>query len=195
MTPPDAADLAAAAAAALAAASEMQRLDPGPMAELRRMSPDDPAPAFWRLAVRHRAMTASPERRADWVRILRILALLTPKGAPEGRLPLHDTKRPLGAVLCDGGDPGWRPQGTPPDGVFSERRLVQLLATRGEARAEALERAARMISAKRDPKSGIDVPQIAFALLWPAYATPLIAEAYFRRLDRATRAPSEETTE
>lgn len=194
MTPPDAADLAAAAAAALAAASEMQRLDPGPMAELRRMTPDAPAPAFWRLAVRHRAMTGSPERRADWVQILKILALLTPKGAPEGRPPLHAYKRPLGAVLCDGGDPDWKPQGTPPDGVFSERRLVQFMATRGKARGEGLERAARMIAAKRNPASGIDVTQITFALLWPTYAAPLIAEAYFKRLDSAARAPSEETS-
>lgn len=189
MTPPDAADLAAAAAAALAAAAEMQRLDPGPMAELRRMTPDDPAPAFWRLAVRHPAMT---ERRADWVQVLKILAILTSKGAPEGRLPLHDRKRPLGEVLCDGGDPDWRPHGTPPDGVFSERRLVQLLATRGNARFVALERAARMIAAKRNPASGIDVTQIAEAILWPERTAP-IAEAYFRRLDRAARDPSEES--
>lgn len=194
MTPPDAADLAAAAAAALAAAEEMQRLDPGPMAELRRMTPDAPAPAFWRLAVRHRAMT---ERRAGWIHILKILALLTPKGAPEGRPPLHAYERPLGKVLCDGGDPDpkWRPQGTPPDGVFSERRLVQLLATRGKARFVALERAARMIAAKREPASGIDVTQIAFALLWPEVANPIIAEAYFKRLDTTARATSEETPE
>jgi CRISPR system Cascade subunit CasB len=190
MTPPNPSE----GAAAIGAAKEMQRLDPGPMAELRRMQPDNPAPAFWRVAVRHDTMRK--QNRDKWVHILRILALLTPKGEapPDGRPPLHDYKRPLGEVLCDGGDPDWKPQGTPPDGVFSERRLVQLLATRREARRVALERAARMIAAKRNPASGIDVTQVARAILWPEDTAP-IAEAYFRRLDRAARAQSEESSE
>lgn len=180
----------ASSAAALAAADAMRRLDTGPMAELRRMLPDNPAAAFWRIAVQHKVMTDHPD---DWVWILRILALLTPKGeAPAGgRARIHTYNRPFGEVLCDGGDPAWIPQSTTADGVVSERRLMLLLATRGEARRVALERAARMIARSMVPGSGIDVTQIAQALLTPENTAPL-AEAYFRRLDRATRTPVEE---
>ncbi|WP_295048841.1 hypothetical protein [uncultured Paracoccus sp.] len=128
--------------------------------------------------------------------ILRILALLTPKGEPPpgGRPLLHNAARPLGRVLCDGGDPGWQPQGDSPDGVFSERRLVQLLATRGPARAVALERAARILAPRIQPGTGVNVAQIALALLDPGDTAP-IARAYFLRLDGVTRNISEETTE
>lgn len=39
---------------------------------------------------------------------------------------------------------------------------------------------------------GVDVTQIAAAILWPADTAP-IAEAYFRRLDQVARAQSEES--
>ena len=180
----------AIAAAAISAARAMRHLSTGAMAELRRMDAANPAPAFWRLAVRSPVMM---DNQAGWVTILRILALLNPKGEPppEGRPLLHNGARPLGRVLCDGGDPGWQPEGDNPDGVVSERRLVQLLATRGAARAVALERAARMLAPRIQPGSGIDVAQVALALLEPD-DTATIARAYFRRLDGATRTASEE---
>ena len=58
---------------------------------------------------------------------LRILALLNPKGEPlpEGRPLLHNGARPLGRVLCDGGDPGWQPEGDNPDGFVSDRGLAR----------------------------------------------------------------------
>lgn len=183
----------AIAAAAISAARAMRCFSTGAMAGLRRMDAANPAPAFWRISVRSPVM-ANDE--ADWVTILRILALLTPKGEtpPEGRSPLHNAARPFGRVLCDGGDPGWQPQGDNADGIVSERRLVQLLATRGPARAVALERAARMLAPRIQPGSGVDVAQIALALLDPA-DTAAIAKAYFRRLDGATRTASEEKPE
>lgn len=183
----------AIAAAAISAARAMRHLSTGAMAELRRMDAANPAPAFWRIAVRNPLMM---DNQANWMTILRILALLTPKGdvPPEGRPLLHNKARPFGRVLCDGGDPGWQPQGDSPDGVVSERRLVQLLATRGPARAVALERAARMLAPRMQPGTGVDVAQIALALLDPNDTAP-IARAYFRRLDGATRIASEEKTE
>lgn len=166
--------------AAVHAAREMRRLDPGAMAALRRMTPETPAPAFWKIAVtRKEVMLDGP--RGKWAEILRIFAILTPRGAPESRPGLHDGERPncrFGAALCDGGDPGW--DGKRP--VMSERRLAQLLATRGDARTEALVRAARLIAAKRDPRAGLDVRSIAWAVLNPDN-TNAIAEAYYRRLD------------
>lgn len=183
----------AIAAAAISTAREMRHLSTGAMAELRRMDAANPAAAFWRIAVRNRIMM---EDQANWVTILRILALLTPKGEPppEGRPVLHNAARPFGRVLCDGGDPGWQPQGDNSDGVVSERRLMQLLATRGPSRAVALERAARMLAPRIQPGSGVDVAQIALALLDPG-DTATIAKAYFRRLDGATPTASEENPE
>lgn len=181
----------AIAAAAISAARAMRHLSTGAMAELRRMDADNSAPAFWRIAVQSPVMMRD---RAAWVTILRILALLMPKGEPppEGR-QLHNGARPFGRVLCDGGDPGWVPESENAAGVVSERRLVQLLATRGPARAVALERAARMLAPRIQPGSGVDVAQIALALLDPADTAP-IAQAYFHRLDRAIRIASEEKT-
>ena len=186
MTRPDPAERSAAASAAIDAADKMRWLDPGEMAALRRMTEEKPAAAYWRVAVKHKIMTRDDAARRDWTAILRILAILTPKGEapPGGRPALHDAARALGRVLCDGGDPDWPARGIQPeDGVFSQRRLVQFLATRGPARLVALERAARVVAAQRNPASGIDVTQIAAALLWPSYTAP-IAEAYFCRLDR-----------
>lgn len=182
----------AIAAAAISAARAMRHLSTGAMAEMRRMDADNPAPAFWRIAVRSPVILRD---QAAWVTILRILALLMPKGEPppEGR-QLHNGARPFGRVLCDGGDPGWVPQGDDPDGVVGERRLVQLLATRGRARAVALERVARMLAPRLQPGSGVNVAQIALALLDPADTAP-IARAYFRRLDGAARTSPEEKTE
>lgn len=192
MTRPDL-EWRAIAAAALHAARGMRHLSPGGMAELRRMDAETPAPALWRIAVRCPVMLAD---HANWVTLLRIFALLVPKGElpPEGRPKLHNRKRPFGEVLCDGGDPGWTPQGDNPDGVLSERRLMQLLASRGPARAVALERAVRMLANRMQPGTGVDVTQIALALLDPTDTTA-IARAYFSRLDHASRAPSQEKTE
>lgn len=182
----------AIAAAAISAARAMRHLSTGAMAELRRMDAANPAPAFWRIAVQSQIITRD---QSNWVTILRIFALLMPKGeAPADGRHLHNGARPFGRVLCDGGDPGWQPQGDSPDGIFGERRLVQLLATRGPARAVALERAARMLAPRIQPGSGVDVAQIALALLDPA-DTATIAQAYFRRLDGATRISSQEKTE
>ena len=178
-------------AAVVAAAEEMRRLDPGGMAALRRMTAQDPAPAFWKLAIRHPVMTRA---RSAWVEILRILAILTPRGAPETRPRLHDGANPhakLGAALCDGGRRDWAAGNRP---LVSERRFTQLLATRGPARAEALVRIARMLAANRDPAAGLDVRSIAWARLHPE-DTIKLAEAYYRRLDHMGAGATKETIE
>ena len=167
--------------AAVGAAHALRLLDPGPLAELRRMEPEIAAPAFWCLAARYPDTIGA--RSAEWVEIIRILAILTPKGDPEGRPALHDPTRQLGWVLCEGGDPGWS-GGRP---VLSERRLAQLLASRGPARGVALTRAARALAQGRPSYAGLDVRGIAWAILNPT-STARIAEQYYRRLDRSTAA-------
>ena len=174
------------AQASRAAAATMQHLGPGPLAELRRMEKGAGAPGFWRLAAQH--PNTIGRRADDWMDIIRILAILITKG-DQSCARLHDSKRRLGAVLCDGGDPGW----SGPNPVFSERRLAQLMAARGPQRAVLLERAARMLARSREPGSGIDVVDIALVLLSPDVGRRL-AEPYYRRLDHAERA-AEKTKE
>lgn len=178
----------------LAVAHALQRLDPGSLADVRRMAAGTAAPAFWRLAAQHPDTIG--RQRTEWIEIIRILAILTPRGAPEDRPALHDPARRFGAVLCDGGDPTWpgklRP-GEAPRPVFSERRLAQLLAARGTTRIALLVRAARALARTRRPEAGLDVRDIAWAVLAPANAGR-IAEAFYTRLDRAQLAAQEKET-
>ena len=115
--------------------------------------------------------------------ILRIIAILTPTGNPEERADLHDQRQRLGKVLCDGGDPGW--DGKKP--ALSELRLAQLLSARGNQRAVLFTRAARAIARSRAPGSGVNVADIAVALLRPNDSERKIAKPYYDRLDTAQR--------
>ena len=168
--------------AAIAAAARLRHLEPGPLAELRRMTPAAVAPLFWRLAAQHPDTIGRTKVEKSWMEILRIFAILTPKGSPESRSPLHNPRRRLGEVLCDGGDPDW----TGPRPVVSELRLARLLAARGPQRADLLRHAARMIAHNRRD-AGVNVADIAVVLLLPSDGRRL-AEPYYRRLDRAEAA-------
>ena len=172
--------------AAIAAAHMLEKLEPGPLAELRRMNISVGAAGFWRLAAQHPdAINNSLE---DWMSIVRILAILTPKGDPAKRKPLHDARRRLGEVLCDGGDPNW-PDSNPPRPVLSEQRLARLMAARGKQRGVLLHRAVSAISRTRQQDSGVNVTDIAWTLLDSDIGRTgrRIAESYYRRLDRAER--------
>ena len=113
--------------------------------------------------------------------IVRALAILTPR---EG-IQLHNGARRLGAVLCDGGDPGWPGNAERPYPALSERRLALLMRTHGAQRAALFHRAARSLSRTIVPGSGVNVPDIAYALLLPERYGPFLARAYYRRLARA----------
>lgn len=172
---------------ALAAARLLQGLDPGGLAELRRMSSSGAgAPAYWRLAARYPRTIG--RRHETWMAIVRTLAILTPKGDPEARPPLHDPKRRLGDVLCDGGDPDWPGQNAFRPAI-SERRLAQLMSARAQQRPVLLERAVRALAGTRRAGTGINVVDIAWWLLSndPADAARRLAERYYARLDRAER--------
>ncbi|MDB2552479.1 hypothetical protein N9X71_07890 [Paracoccus sp. (in: a-proteobacteria)] len=171
--------------AALAIAAALQHASPGELAAMRRMRDDTGAPLFWRLTARHAEIDRRPQA---WIAIARMLALLTPTGQPEDRPGLHDPRRPLGAVLCDGGDRAW--SGSQP--MLSEQRLARLLAARGKARGVALERALRILANRRSPGPLVNVPDIAWAVLNPKGGH--IAKDYYGRLDHAAADRSEETT-
>lgn len=169
--------------AAKEAAETMLRLSTGELADLRRMKDGSGTPTFWRLATRFPKTVGCADRTAHWTTIIRVLAVLTPKGDPKRRSPLHDGARKLGEVLCDGGDRSWPPAGTgKPMPAFGERRLAQLIAARGMQRAKLLERAVRFI----EPGSQLDVVDVAYVLLTPD-DSQLLATPYYRRLDRAER--------
>ena len=172
--------------AAIAAARMLQGLEPGPLAQLRRMDGETGAAGFWRLVAQH-PETVGREQE-PWMAIIHIVAILTPKGEPASREPLHDPKRRLGAVLCDGGDPSW-PGTAPPRPIVSEPRLGRLIASRGKQRKVLLTRAARAIARTRQPNSGVNVVDIAWTLLDSdsKYSTRRLSEPYYGRLDRAER--------
>ena len=168
--------------AAIAAAARLRHLDPGSLAGLRRMKPGAGAPVFWRLVAQHPDTIGRPGDEQTWMDIVRVLAILTPKGDPATRSPLHNSRRRLGEVLCDGGDREW----SGPRPLVSEVRLARLLSARGSQRSELLRHAARMIAHSRHDV-GIDVADIALVLLQPDDGRRL-AEPYYRRLDRAEAA-------
>ena len=178
-----------AATAVCAAAGWIQTLAPGPLAELRRMEEGKCAPAFWRLVARYPRTIGRDEDEETWVSIIRMVAILTPKGEPTERATLHNRQRRLGTVLCDGGDPSWPSSGRPKP-VFSESRLAQLMAARGPQRTVLLERAIRTVARSMVVGSGLNVPDIAYTLLRPTN-NRLVAEAYYHRLDRAEQAANE----
>ena len=82
------------ARAVLAAAAMMQHLDPGSLAELRRMEQGKGAPVFWRLVTRHPQTIGQPEKEEVWTNIIRIVAILTPRGDQNRRPPLHNRTTP-----------------------------------------------------------------------------------------------------
>lgn len=170
-----------------AIATTLKRLSPGEMATLRRMSADGSGtPAFWRLAAR---ISLPQDHIALWQRIVRIMALLSAKGAPEGRSSVHDPARPLGAVLCDGGDATWQPGPTPRPAV-SEARLARFLALPAFDRGDALERLARALG-----PCALNCADIADLLLSPADdPRPIqrLARSYYNRLDRAQRGDADQ---
>ena len=182
------------AEAVRAAAADIRKLDPGALANLRRTTEGRIAPAFWRLVSRHPQTIGRPQQEHTWKAILRIIAILTPTGNPDDRpsLPsLHDHSQRLGKVLCDGGNPNWGNEDKRP--ALSESRLAQLLSARGNQRAVLLTRAARAIARSRSPNFGINVVDLAYALLRPDDMTS-IAKPYYDRLDAAQRAePTGET--
>ena len=164
---------------AIRAAARLGRMSSGALAGLRRMPERDGAPGFWRLGL--------PDQ-AEWVVIARILAILTDRGKPEMRTVLHDGSRPLGQALCDGGRAEWTGRNHP---LISEKRLAQLLLARGTLRNALMIRAATALARAHGPGLGLDVTDIARAILDPGN-TALIARPYYKRFDRVAGDAAEE---
>lgn len=163
---------------ALSMAGALAHADPGERAAARRMGPEGAA-VFWRLVAQH---GIAPHEEDKWRRIAKMLALLTPASATES---VHASGRQFGAVLADGGDA----QARLDKPALSEQRFARLLAARGQARLDALERAVRALARNR-PK--VDAPSLAWAVLNDDVRA--IARAYYARLDRRADIAEKETT-
>lgn len=155
---PDDEDILARRAVAIATALAVS--GPGEKAAARRMD-ENGSPVFWRQVAR---LGLSPDEEPRWLRFTRLVALLTPASATRS---IHDKDRPLGAALAEAG--------------FSEQRLARLLAARGDARLDMLERAIRML-ARKDRR--LDVVSLARVVLradrrW-------LARRYYEKLDRSS---------
>lgn len=166
------------ASRALGIAGALAHADPGERAAARRMGPVGAA-IFWRLVAR---LGIAPQDEEKWRRITKLLALLTPASTTES---VHADGRYIGAVLADGGDAQARLEKP----MLSEQRLARLLAARGQARLDALERAVRALARNR-PK--VDVPSLAWAVL--NNDARAIARSYYTRLDRRADFTEEEKT-
>lgn len=154
----------------------MLGLGPGPLARLRRMDADGPGEGeFWRLAIECGLKTDSLG-----MRFVKLMAILTPKGAPRPDRRLHDRKRPFGAALAEAGYP--------------ETRLMRFLALPFEKRGEALERMARWLLAKDNRPGGVDCVDIA-CLLFSADPTHTrrLAESFYRHLPMQQHDQEKET--
>lgn len=143
---------------ALAIATALAAADPGDKAGARRMGPAGSA-LFWRQVAR---LGIPHGQEVDWWLFTRLVALMTPASRDKS---IHDPGRPLGAALAEAG--------------LSEQRFARLLAARGPARADALERAVRMIARKG---GDLDVTDLARAIHWPDDASRL-ARSYYHQLD------------
>ncbi|MBF0185572.1 MAG: hypothetical protein HQM06_14465 [Magnetococcales bacterium] len=166
------------------ASAFLLRLDPGPLARLRRMAVNGPSEtAFWQLAGKCGFLADFQEDK--WLQLVKIMAILTPKGDPANRGRLHQSEYAFGTALCDGAQPGW--SGEIP--FFSERRLARFLTLPFARRGEALEGMARMLAANRTPNSGINCLDIACLLFSDDVKhTRKLASTYYKRLD-STRNP------
>lgn len=167
----------------------MRSLGTGELAELRRMAGSDPGcAAFWQLAAEC-GFIDDVNRTSVWMRIVKIMAILTPRGDRASAPFVQNSTHRFGAVLCDGGDPKWVAGSRP---LLSETRLMRFLSA---PRADALERIARMLAANSKSENGFDCTAIAALLLFPSSKTipREIARSYYRRLDY--RAPESKQKE
>lgn len=151
-------------------ARRMLRLEPGALARLRRMEVDGPGePEFWKLAV-----DCGLKGETRDLRLVRLLALLAPKGAVSTRMPFHKrgNAHALGRALHKAG--------------LSEARLARFLALPHGRRADALERLVRLLATGGASAAGIDCTDIARLIFFnDASDLRKLAETYYRGLDTA----------
>lgn len=171
---------------------ELLALAPGALAELRRLDVAGPGTGTYWFLARECGFDPGPDEK--WMRIVRLMATLTPRGERNEKYKIHDSAQPLGRALCDGGSNDWNTdKSRRPDAelrpVYSEQRLARLLSMNAEQRLDALDRAVLMLARSRDVQIGLDCTELALLVLAPNNPGHLrnLARNYYRRLDHATR--------
>ena len=109
-------------------AREIARLDPGPVAALRRgPGTGAGAAAFWKLLAKHNLADSK-----GWAALIQAIALLTPKGRHAEKRPAHDYSISVGKALYDAG--------------VSELRLARLLGATADLRPKLAVRTCRRLA-------------------------------------------------
>ena len=174
------------ASAVLGIAETLRTASTGVLADLRRMDGggESKPPAFWSLAAKYPRTVGNARREGEWASIVCAMAILTPRGAPEGKPRLHKAVKRFGGVLCDGGDATWPHGSKDAKPFFSEQRLAQLLAAQGAARSCLLMRAIRSLSRRMPADGGVNLIDIAktFLVRDAAKYGRLLAKPYYARL-------------
>jgi len=176
---------------------DLLKLGAASLAELRRMPVNEIGVLpFWYLA-RNCGFSNERSRTEKWVRIVKIMALLAPKGEERTDCRLHDSRRSLGDMLCTGGVLDWHSSGAFVQPFVSEFRLMRFLAQPHHLRLQTLEAFARRLANIRDADSGVNCAEIAALVLFPDNKRQLqeLASAYYRRLASASRNQTEETVQ
>lgn len=173
-----------------ALAADIARLDPGPLAQLRRGALHGAgAPAFWMLLARHR-LTAVRTSLDDWAAVMQGMAVMTPRGNDRQKASPHHPGNPLGRMLATGGDPEWG-RGREARAEFSELRLARLLEAGGPARRDLALRACRMLGRHG---TRIDWAEMARLILFADRSGQVarrVARSYYDALERQRRRPDE----
>lgn len=143
----------------------LRGLPPGPLARLRRMDCSGAGEMdYWWLA------TALHLTRGETdMQLIRLLALLTPRGEVHARPFIHRAERPLGKVLAEAG--------------YSETRLARFMALPFSRRPPALERMVRFIAGKMG--DGVNCGDIDALLsrddVWPLRR---LADSYYHAIEQ-----------
>jgi len=143
----------------LAIAAAIGVASSGEKAEARRMDAGG-APVFWRQVAR---LGISQFQEPQWLHFARLVAILTPSSA---QTSIHQNGRQLGAALAGAG--------------LSEPRFARLLAARGPARLNALERAVRMLARAHPTLDVVSLASFVFDRDGNA-----LARSYYQRLDHS----------
>ncbi len=123
-------------------AAAIARLEPGPLAELRRPAEAHGSITFWRLYHQLRL----PHRPEHWEAAMQAIALLTPTGRDKQKPPAHDRDTVFGAVLFRALNPGLSPREVRERDPSRDQRLIRMLTAPPEARRVMLLRLVRMLA-------------------------------------------------
>jgi len=143
-------------------AREIARLDPGPVAALRRgPGAGAGAAAFWKLLATHDPVGSE----GGWAALIQAIAILTPKGRHAEKRPVHDYSIPMGKALYDAD--------------ISELRLARLLGARADLRPRLAVRTCRRLATTEF--SRFDLVTLGHFVLFGREATDRrIARDYYR---------------